>query len=158
MTVANALTEFKSLTGEGYKLRDWLTSYPFLLVAIDPYTSESSWILDTATRIFDHYSPADVRVGWICAADADDSKHFLGPLAEQYLTFSDPEKEICHSLEVTETPSLIHIRSDGFVQATQGWDPAQWKEITDRLTQILSWSKITLPGRNDPGAFEGISL
>ncbi|MEL7155921.1 MAG: hypothetical protein AAFN30_04900, partial [Actinomycetota bacterium] len=33
-----------SLRGEGYALRDWLTSYPLLLVALDPYTHESAWI------------------------------------------------------------------------------------------------------------------
>ena len=46
-----------------------MTSYPMLMVAIDPYTSESSWILDTAADLLHHYSPADVRVAWLVAAD-----------------------------------------------------------------------------------------
>ena len=89
-----------SIRGEGYPLRDWLTSYSLCLVAIDPYTIESAWILETAGRILDHYSPANVRVGWLATTDEDGCRQFLGPWAERFLTFADPDRDAVTALGV----------------------------------------------------------
>src|SRR4051794_79749 len=40
------------LTGEARTLREWVTTFHLALVVLDPYTSESAWILPTAGRIF----------------------------------------------------------------------------------------------------------
>lgn len=153
--IAPSKLKLKSLNGKAYDLRDWLTSYPFLLVAIDPYTIESSWILETSQRIFDHFSPADVRVGWICTADEQGCSDFLGPLSENYLTFPDPNREIVKSLSIENLPALVHIRSDGFMQISNGWNPSEWKSISHWLSNILAWSKTTIPTLDDPSPFSG---
>lgn len=145
----------KPLEGKGYKLRDWLTSYPFLIVAIDPYTYESSWILETSIRIFEHFNPADIRVGWLCTADEQGCQEFLGPLAESYLTFPDPARLAVSALGVDHLPSLVHIRADGFVQTAQGWDPKTWTEVCDRAAKILAWNNTLLGTQGDPGPFPG---
>lgn len=144
-----------SLRGEGYPLRDWLTSYPMLLVALDPYTHESAWILETAGRYLDHFSPSDIRVGWLATTDDDGCRQFLGPWAERFLTFPDPDREAVIALGVDRLPALIHIRADRFVEVADGWDPHAWREIAGRLAEILAWTKLILPRPGDPTPFLG---
>lgn len=162
MTVATCVAppEFKigNLDGTDYKLRDWLTSYPLMLVAIDPYTAQSSWILDTAVRIFRHFRPADIRVGWICVGDAAAAKQFLGPLADEFLTIADPDAEFCNELGLKTLPSLVHIRVDGFTQHVDGWDPEEWAKVTDWIATIAAWSKLNLGVGPDPVAYPGTTL
>ena len=158
LNVAPAELEIGVIDGESYKLRDWLTSYPFLLVAIDPYTVQSSWILDTASEIFDHFTPADVRVGWICSADSDGCSEFLGPLADRYLTIADPDHKTTKALGVEALPSLIHIRSDGYLQRADGWDPTAWKKICDWVAKIAAWNEMSLRKPNMPGSYAGTPI
>jgi hypothetical protein len=144
-----------SVQGEGYPLRDWLTSYPLLLVAIDPYTHESSWILETAGRLLDHYSPADVRVGFLATTDDDGCRQFLGPWSESYLTFADPERKVVAAFEIERLPALVFVRSDGNVAVANGWDPAAWGTMSEMVSKIMAWSKPLVPRPGDPTAFRG---
>lgn len=144
-----------SLRGDGYPLRDWLTSYPFLLVAIDPYTHESAWILETAGRILDHYSPADIRVGWLVTTDEEGCRQFLGPWSDRYLTFPDPDREAVTAFGVERLPALVHVRADGFIQTVNGWDPVGWREVTDLVSKILAWSRPMIPQPGDPTPYLG---
>lgn len=152
---ASANLQLDPLDGSGYALRDWLTSYPMLLVALDPYTHESAWVLETAGRLLDHYSPADIRVGWLVACDADGCRQFLGPWAERYLTFTDPDREAILAFEVERLPALVHVRSDGFVEASNGWDPEGWRQITTTVSKNLAWSRPMVPRPGDPTPFHG---
>ncbi len=144
-----------SLRGDGYPLRDWLTSYPLLLVALDPYTHESAWILETAGRFLDHFSPSDIRVGWLATADDNGCRQFLGPWAERFLTFPDPEREAVVALGFERLPGLAHIRSDGFLEVANGWDPEGWRQIAGQLARILGWSRPILPRPGDPTPYLG---
>lgn len=144
-----------SLNGDGYPLRDWLTSYPLLLVALDPYTHESAWILETAGRFLHHFSPADIRVGWLSACDEDGCRQFLGPWAERFLTFPDPEREALLALGVERLPALIHIRGDGATTVADGWDPDGWRAIAATLADHLSWSRPMVPQPGDPTPYQG---
>ncbi len=144
-----------SLRGEGYPLRDWLTSYPLLLVGIDPYTHESAWILETAGRFLDHFSPSDIRVGWLATTDDDGCRQFLGPWCERFLTFPDPEREAVLAFGVERLPSLIHIRSDGHLTVANGWDPEAWRAIAADLAKILSWNRPQIPRPGDPTPYAG---
>ncbi len=144
-----------SLRGEGYPLRDWLTSYPLLLVALDPYTHESAWLLETAGRLLHLYSPADVRTGWLVAADAEGCRQFLGPWADQFLTFADPDREAAVGLGFERLPGLCFVRSDGFLQVVNGWDPEGWRTVTSQVSKILSWSRPMIPRPGDPTPYLG---
>lgn len=147
-----------SLRGDGFPLRDWLTSYPMCLVAIDPYTHESAWILETAGRILEHYSPADVRVGWLATTDDEGCRQFLGPWAERFLTFPDPEREAVTALGVERLPALVHIRADGDLSVVNGWDPEGWRTVTAFMSRYLSWSRPTLPQPGDPTPYAGTDV
>ncbi len=93
-----------SIQGKGYPVRDWLTSYPLLMVALDPYTHESAWILETASQFLHHYTPADIRVAWLVAADDAGCRAFLGPWADKYLTFADPDRTAILGLGLQTLP------------------------------------------------------
>jgi hypothetical protein len=144
------------LEGEGRTLREWLTTFHIALVALDPYTNESSWVLDTAARIIGIFRQADVRVGWLIAADADGARQFLGPLAREFFTLLDPQREAIKALGLERLPALVHIGQDlTVVGAAEGWDPAAWKVITDRLGHQMSWTRPVIPERGDPSPFSG---
>lgn len=144
-----------SLRGEGYPLRDWLTSYPMLLVALDPYTHESAWILETGARLLAHYSPADVRVGWLVATDDEGSRQFLGPWADRFLTFPDPDRTAIEAFGLQRLPGLVHVRADGHTETVSGWDPNQWRAVAETVTKNLSWSRPMIPAPGDPTPYEG---
>jgi hypothetical protein len=144
------------LSGEARTLREWVTTFHLALVALDPYTSESAWILPTAGRIFHVFQGADCRVGFLMASDARDSRLFLGPYAQRFLTFVDPERDAIKALGLERLPALVHLNQDLHVAgAAEGWDPRAWRVITDRLGTLMSWAKPTLPDRGDPAPYEG---
>lgn len=144
-----------SVRGQGYVVRDWLTSYPLLMVALDPYTHESAWILETAGRFLRHFSPADVRTAWLCATDDEGCKQFLGPWQEEFLTFADPEKDAIKALGFDRLPGLCVINPDLSVEMSNGWDPESWRTITANLARMLSWSRPMVPRPGDPLPFQG---
>jgi hypothetical protein len=144
-----------SLRGDGYPLRDWLTAYPLLLVALDPYTHESAWILETAGRYLDHFSPADIRVGWLATTDDDGCRQLLGPWADRFLTFPDPDREAVLAFGLERLPGLVHVRADGILEVANGWDPRAWREVAAKLAKILSWTKPAIPRPGDPTPYAG---
>ena len=144
-----------SIQGEGYSVRDWLTSFPLLLVAIDPYTHESAWILETAGRLLAHYTQADVRVGWLVTADGDDCRRFLGPWADEFITFADPERTAVMALGVERLPALVQVEHDQSVRVANGWDPDAWREIATYVSTVHRWSRPMIPRPGDPVAYEG---
>ena len=70
------------INGDARPLREWLTTFHLASFVLDPYTNESSWILETAARIMRQYKGAAVRVNFLIACGAEDAKTFLGPLAD----------------------------------------------------------------------------
>ncbi len=154
-TASDVSVMLTPLQGEGYTARDWLTAYPFLLVALDPYTHESAWILDTAVAILEHYRPSDVRVGWLVAADAEGCREFLGPLAEDFLTFADPDRVAIKNFGIQRLPALFNIFGDTSTQVANGWNPTTWRQVTEQLSLQLHWSRPLIPSPGDPLPYQG---
>jgi hypothetical protein len=125
------------------------------MVALDPYTHESAWILETAGKILRHYQPADIRVSWLVTTDDDGCRQFLGPWEEEFLTFADPDRAAVTALGLERLPSLVHVRSDGLLQTANGWDPTAWRAISEGLSPILHWSRPMIPGPGDPVPYAG---
>ena len=148
--------ELHPIGGEPRTIEGLTTMFHLVLVAIDPYTAESSWLLETAGRILENFDGADCRVAWLVTADDDDAKAFLGPWADRILTFVDPDRKAVKALELDEVPALVHIGGNlALIGKAEGWDPVEWREITDNLASMMSWNRVTLPKNGDPVAFAG---
>ena len=144
------------LTGDAKTLHQWLTTFHLASVVLDPFTNESAWILKTAARILRQFSGAAVRINFIVTCDASDARAFLGPFADEFLVFCDPDRVAVKALGLSELPAFVLIESDGSVPvAAQGWTSADWKEVAAAVATLTSWSRPTIPGPGDPGSFRG---
>jgi hypothetical protein len=145
-----------TITGESRPLEEWVTTFHLASVVLDPYTNESSWILKPAARILEAFRGADVRVNLVVACGADEAKQFLGPLADQFLVFCDPERVFVRGLGVETLPAFVFVRGDGTVQAAaEGWNPAEWRAVAKSIADNTSWIAPTIPGTGDPSPFHG---
>jgi hypothetical protein len=157
--VVTQVAEDVQLTAVGGRtatIAEWTTTFQLLTVVIDPYTHESAWLLPTAGRVLANFRGADCRVAWTVTADERDAKRFLGPWAEEFLTFADPERELVKALDLERLPALAYIRQDlAIVGTAQGWQPEEWEHIGALVGKVNSWSHPKLPGNGDPGPFAG---
>jgi hypothetical protein len=102
------------------------------------------------------FTGAAVRVNWLVAGTEEDAKAFLGPLATEFLTFADPERQTVAKLGLERLPALVHIRQDMSVAgASEGWNPDEWRAITDNLSKAMSWSRPVVPDLGDPAPYAG---
>lgn len=125
-------------------------------VVLDPYTNESSWILKTASRILAGFSGADVRVNFIVACDQDQAQEFLGPLAQDFLVFCDPERTMIKNLGVSALPAFVFLQMNGEVAASaEGWNASEWRKVAAAIAKATAWSQPGIPATGDPAAFKG---
>jgi len=149
--------EIQEIEGGKTLFRDSLTTFPIAMVILDPYTLESSWILDTADRVLSHFQGADVRVAFVVAgSDPDGAASFLGPLSDRILTFVDKDKKLVKELSIKSLPSFAVVRQDGSVLGlAEGWDPSEWRDLAGSLAEMTSWSRPEIPSGDDPAAYKG---
>lgn len=151
--------DLQPLDGDARPLRDWLTTFPLVPVILDPFTHESAWLLDTSKRILQHFGGADCRICWILTCSTDDARRFLGPYAEEILTFVDPDGAVALGLGVEQAPAIVLVRQDGQVTAkAEGWDPDAWREVAEAVAALTSWSRPAIPAAGDPVAYSGTPL
>ncbi len=135
---------------------EWLTTFPIAAVVLDPYTYESSWILDTARRILITYKGAGCRTCWIIGCGAEDARRFLGPYADELLTFVDPERQAIAALGLEQLPAFVLVLQDGSVTASaEGWNPSKWREVASSISDLTSWNRPVIGDAGDPGPFPG---
>ena len=133
-----------------------MTTFHLVLVVLDPFTNQSAWLLETAGRILRTYLGADCRVAWLITGTPDEARAFLGPWAEEILTFTDPERSVVRSLELESLPAIVHLDHGlNVVGSAEGWDPEAWRSVTDQLTEVMSWSRPVVPDLGDPVPFAG---
>ena len=145
-----------TLRGQSHTLLEWLTTFHLVTVLLDPYTSESAWLLPSVARILRVYDEADCRVALLVTCTAEEAHQFLGPYAKEFLTFADPDRTVVKGLELDRLPALVHIRQDlSIAGSAEGWHPPEWRAVTDNLSRAMSWSKPSIPAPRDPGAYEG---
>ena len=146
----------RPLAGPERPLSQYLTTFQLVLVVIDPFTTQSAWLLETAARILATFGQADCRVGFLVAGDPDESREFLGPHGQRFLVFSDPDREMIKALGLTELPAVVQIALDATViDSAEGWRPSEWKRVVDGLARTLSWKAPNVPVPDDPPPFRG---
>ncbi len=145
-----------ALDGESRPLEEWLTTFNLACVVLDPYTNESSWILKTAARILAGFRGADVRVNFVVTCSRDEAKSFLGPLAAEFLVYTDPERTFVRSLGLAKLPAFVFVSMDGRVAAVaEGWNGAEWRKVADTIAKATAWSTQSIPAAGDPVPFAG---
>lgn len=158
--VANApdlSIQLQAVGDEPRHLSELLTTFPLAAVIVDPFTHESSWLLDTARRILTVFREADVRVAFVVAGtDSDGASRFLGPLTDEILTLADPDRSLARSMELAILPAFVAIRQDGSViGSAEGWDPLAWREAATSLADMTRWSRPEIPAAGDPAPYAG---
>ena len=144
------------INGSPHTLAQWLTTFHLVVAALDPFTSESAWLLPTVARIFRVYDQADCRVALLVTCTEEEARQFLGPYAREFLTFPDPDREAVKGLGLERLPALVHIRQDlSLAGVAEGWHPAEWRAVTDELSRAMSWSRPTIPSPRDPAPYDG---
>jgi hypothetical protein len=137
-------------------IADWVTTFHLVVVVLDPYTHQSSWIIDTAGRILRAFSEADCRVGWLVTASEAQTADFLGPWAEEMLAFTDPDREMVKGLGLESLPAFVHLdQSLTVVGAADGWDPDVGRCGAYGLADAMSWTRPAIPSPGDPTPYIG---
>ncbi len=145
-----------ALDGESRPLEQWLTTFNLASVVLDPYTNESSWILKTASRVLTGFQGADVRCNFVVTCAAAEARSFLGPLADEFLVFCDPDRAFVGSLGLNELPAFVFVSMDGRVaSAAEGWNGAEWRKVADSIATATVWSRPTIPAPGDPVPYKG---
>ncbi|MAG04243.1 MAG: hypothetical protein CL406_06480 [Acidimicrobiaceae bacterium] len=147
----------QSLEGTSRPVSEWLTTFHMAAVVLDPFTHESSWILDTARRVLDAFSGADVRVAFVVSGtDSAGAASFMGPLAESTLSLADPDRGFARSLGLMTLPAFVAIRQDGSTIGTaEGWDPEAWRKVAAALAELTAWTRPEIPAAGDPAPYAG---
>lgn len=144
------------LQGEPRTLEEWLITFRLAAVVLDPFTHESAWILETAGRILRAFTGADCRVAWIVTGTDEQARLFLGPWADELLTFSDPDRAAVTALGLDALPAFVHLRQDlALVGKAEGWAPEEWEEVAEGLATATSWHAPLIPQPRDPGPYPG---
>jgi len=144
------------LGGKDLTLEEQLKLFHLAAVVLDPYTHESSWLLDTAARILRNFAGADCRAALVLTCDEDGARRFLGPLANELPVFCDPDRELVKALGCKELPAFTHLALDrSVVGLAEGWDPETWRPIAEHLAEVMSWSRPVIPQTGDPVPYPG---
>ncbi|HVE47851.1 MAG TPA: hypothetical protein VNA57_14025 [Acidimicrobiales bacterium] len=144
------------LNGPPRSVRQWLTNFHLVFVAVDPFSRQSRWIVPTAARILSNFDQADCRVAWLVTGTPDECRTFLGEWCDKILTFSDPDLTAVKGFGLERLPALVHLGIDGSIAgASEGWDPLAWRQIMANLAKIMAWLPPSIPGPGDPGPFAG---
>ncbi len=144
------------INGEARTISDWVTTFQLAAVVLDPFTNESSWLLETAGRLLTHFREADCRVAFIVTGTPAETRQFLGPWADKVLTFADPGRAAAKAMGLNELPAFVHVRGDLHLAASaEGWDPEQWRQVAASLAKANSWSTPLIPGLGDPSPYAG---
>lgn len=145
-----------ALGGETGTIEEWLTTFQLLTVVLDPYTKESGWLLATAGRFLAHFRGADCRVAFVVTADESDTRRFLGPWADEFLTFADPKREFVAGVGIEALPALVYLRQDrALIGKAEGWHPEEWDHIGQLAAKVMSWSHPKVGVNGDPGPYDG---
>ena len=64
--------QLTAVDGQTRTLDEWLITFQMLGVVLDPFTYESSWILETAGRILETFRGASVRTAFVVTGTVDE--------------------------------------------------------------------------------------
>ena len=155
-TTLDADVNLTPLKGEPRPIGDWVTVFHLVIVVLDPYTYESSWMIDTAGRILRNFVGADCRVAFMVTASSQETEEFLGPWTQEILTFADEDRSVVRALGLESLPAIVHLDHQlNLRAAAEGWNPPDCRDFATHLGQAMSWHPPVIPDAGDPPPFAG---
>jgi len=155
-TTLDADVTLAPLNGDPRPAGDWVTVFHLVIVALDPYTYESSWIINTAGRVLRNFVGADCRVAFLVTAPARESEEFLGPWTKEILTFAAEDRAVVRALGLASLPAIVHPDDRRTLRASaEGWNRPDWREFAAHLGRAMSWRPPVIPDGSDPPPFAG---
>jgi hypothetical protein len=149
-------TPLTALGAEAAPIESWTTTFHLALMVLDPYTLESSWIINTAIRVLRNFAEADCRVAFLLTCGEAEARQFMGPLVEEFLVFVDPERLAVKGMDLEYLPAFVHINIDHEIDAkAEGWQPDEWRAVAEELAASMSWRRPEIPMPDDPVPFAG---
>ena len=148
--------QLTAVDGQTRTLDEWLITFQMLGVVLDPFTYESSWILETAGRILETFRGASVRTCFVVTGTVDEAKEFCGPWVDRVLVLADPDRNLARAAELEALPALFHLRQNRqFGGVAQGWQPQEWRALVHQVSAERRWSRPVIPAAGDPVAYPG---
>jgi len=149
-------TPLQALGGESAPIESWTTTFHLALMTLDPFTLESSWILETAIRVLRTFSEADCRTAFLVTCNEAEARQFLGPLVEEFLVFVDPDRLAVKGMDLSLLPAFVHVNVSHAIEAkAEGWNPDEWRAVAEELAASMSWHRPEIPLPDDPVPFDG---
>ena len=151
-----ASTQLSAVDGQTRSIDEWLITFQLLGVVLDPFTYESSWLLETAGEILSNFAGASVRTCFVVTGTAEEARQFCGPWVERVLIFADPDRTFVRDADLEALPALFHLRQNReFGGIAQGWQPQEWRAIAQLVAKERHWSSPIIPGPGMPAAYPG---
>jgi len=145
-----------AVDGQTRTIDEWLITFQLLGVVLDPFTYESSWILETAGRILRTYRGASVRTCFVVTGTIDEARQFCGPWVDEVLVYADPDRAFVQAAELETLPALFQLRQNRqFGGIAQGWQPEEWRALSHQVAAERRWTKPVIPAAGDPVAYPG---
>jgi hypothetical protein len=142
--------ELTTIRGVTRTLDDWTTTFHLALVVL-PGRPEASVFVRVGRRIADVLGGSDCRTAFLVAGSERAARRVLGPVADQYLCFLDPEGTVVSGFGLARLPAFVHVRLDTtLAAAAEGWNPDEWDDAVERLAKEMAWSKPLIPAPGDP--------
>lgn len=150
--------QLTSLRGATRTLDDWATVFKLAIVILPP-RPEAKAFVPVVERIFATFADSDVRTCVCVPSTAAVAERIVGPLAQRYLVFCDPDNALATSLGLERLPAFVHLRQDtSLVTAAQGWSPTEWQRVADEIARSVHWTSPVVAGRGDPPPSPGWPL
>lgn len=148
--------QLTAVDGQTRSIDEWLITFQMLGVVLDPFTYESSWILGTAGRVMETYREASLRTCFVVTGTIEEAKQFCGPWLDRVLVFADPDRAFVKAAGLEALPALFHLRQNRqFGGIAQGWQPEQWRALSNQVAAERRWSSPVIPTAADPVAYAG---
>src|SRR5437879_5576347 len=93
----------------------WISMFHLVFVAVNPRNEPRAWMLDTAGRSFGTYDDAACRLAWLVAGTPGAARRPLRPLADEVLTFADPDLAATRAFGLSALPAIVHLGMDGTI-------------------------------------------
>jgi hypothetical protein len=150
--------ELKTIRGVARTLDDWTTTFHLALTVL-PGRPEAAAYARIGRRIADVLGGSDCRPAFLVVGNERTARRVLGAAADEYLSFLDPEGAVVKALGLAKVPALVHVRVDNTLAgAAEGWNPAEWSDVVERLAKEMAWTRPLIPAPGDPAPFGGWSI